>query len=45
VIDTLLAASAIEQDLYLATRNVADVANSGAAFFNPWKDDPARFPI
>jgi predicted nucleic acid-binding protein len=45
VIDTLLAATAIEHTLYLATRNVADVANSGAAVFNPWKDDPARLPL
>ncbi len=45
VIDTMLAATAIEYSLYLATRNVADVAKSGAEVFNPWKDDPARFPI
>ena len=45
VIDTLLAATAIEHGLYLATRNVVDVANSGAAVFNPWKDDPVQFPI
>lgn len=45
VIDTLLAATAIEHDFYLATRNVADVANSGAAVFNPWRDDPERFSI
>lgn len=45
VIDTLLAATAMEHDLYLATRNVADVANSGASVFNPWKDDPEQFPI
>ncbi len=45
VIDTLLAATAIEHGLYLATRNVVDVANSGAAIFNPWKDDPEQFPI
>lgn len=45
VIDTLLAATAIEHSLYLATRNTAHVANSGAAVFNPWKDDPARFPL
>lgn len=44
VIDTLLASTAIEHNLYLATRNIADVARSGAAVFNPWKDDPARFP-
>lgn len=45
VIDTLLAATAIEHNLYLATRNVVHVVNSGAAVFNPWKDDPAQFPI
>ena len=45
VIDTLLAATAIERDLYFATRNAADVANSGAAVFNPWKDDPEQFVI
>lgn len=41
VIDTLLAATAIEHDLYLATRHVRDVKHSGAAVFNPWTDDPA----
>lgn len=45
VVDTLLAATALEHDLYLATRNIAHVASTGAAFFNPWKDDPARFPL
>jgi predicted nucleic acid-binding protein len=45
VIDTLLAATAIEHDLYLATRNVADMTNSGASVFNPWKDDPKQFAI
>jgi len=45
VIDTLLAATAIEHGLYLAARNVAHAANSGAAIFNPWKDDPAQFPL
>jgi predicted nucleic acid-binding protein len=45
VIDTLLAATAIEHDLYLATRNTKDVSHSGAALFNPWLDDPARFPL
>lgn len=43
VIDTLLAATAIEHDLHLATRNVRDVAASGASVFNPWMDDPAGF--
>jgi hypothetical protein len=45
VVDTLLAATAIEHGLYLATRNVLHVAHSGAAVFNPWKDDPAQFPL
>jgi predicted nucleic acid-binding protein len=45
VIDTLLASTAIEHSLYLATRNVADVAQSGATVFNPWTDDPAHFPL
>lgn len=45
VIDTLLAASAIEAQLYLATRNVKDVVHAGAAVFNPWQDDPAEFPL
>ncbi len=45
VIDTLLAATALEHDLYLVTRNIRDVRHSGAALFNPWEDDPAAFPI
>ena len=45
VIDTLLAATAIEHGLYLATRNVVHMAQSGAAVFNPWKDDPAHFTL
>ena len=45
VIDTLLAATAIEYDLYLATRNTRDVSGSGAAVFNPWEDDPAGSPL
>ena len=45
VIDTLLAASAIEAHLYLVTRNTKDVAGLGAAVFNPWQDDPAAFPL
>jgi toxin FitB len=45
VIDTLLAATAIEHNLYLATRNTVHVAHSGAIVFNPWKDDPAQFPL
>ena len=45
VIDTLLAATALEHDLYLATRNLRDVRTSGAALFSPWEDDPANFPL
>jgi toxin FitB len=43
VIDTLLAATAIENNLYFATRNIQDVIRSGAALFNPWRDDPSTF--
>lgn len=45
VIDTLLAAAAIEHRLYLATRNIRDVEHSGAVIFNPWTDDPALFAL
>lgn len=45
VIDTLLAATALEHDLYLVTRNVSDVRSSGAPIFDPWNDDPAQFPL
>ena len=39
VIDTLLAATAIEHDLCLVTRNVRDVQHSGATLLNPWDGD------
>ena len=45
VIDTLLAATAIEFDLYFATRNTKDVALSCARIFDPWHDDPTNFPV
>jgi predicted nucleic acid-binding protein len=45
VTDTLFAATAIEHNLYLATRNVKDTRASGAAIFDPWQDDPERFPL
>lgn len=45
VIDTMLAATALEHDLYLVTRNVRDIALSGAAVFDPWRDAPERFPL
>ena len=41
VIDTLLAATALEHGLCLVTCNIRDVQHSGAAVFNPWTDDPA----
>ena len=43
VIDTLLAATAMEHNLCLATRNVVHVASSGAMVFNPWQDNPELF--
>ena len=45
VIDTMLAATAIEHDLYFVTRNLKDVRHSGAALFNPWEEDGARYPL
>jgi toxin FitB len=45
VIDTMLAATAIENGLYLATRNTEDLLHSGAALFDSWQDDPSAFPI
>ena len=45
LIDTLLAATALEHDLFLVTRNTRDVQESGAAVFNPWTDDPTQFPL
>ena len=44
-IDALLAATAIEHDLYLATRNTRDMKLTGARLFDPWRDDPALFPL
>lgn len=45
VVDTLLAATAIEVGLYFVTRNTKDVRHSGAAVFNPWEDDPQDFRL
>jgi predicted nucleic acid-binding protein len=45
VVDAMLAASALEHDLFLVTRNTKDVQHSGALVFNPWQDDPSAFPI
>lgn len=36
VIDTLFAATAIEHNLCLVTRNLRDVAHSGVEAFSPW---------
>ncbi len=36
VIDTLFAATAVEHQLCFVTRNVKDVAGSGAEVLNPW---------
>ena len=45
VIDTMLAASAIEHELYLVTRNVKDTRPSGATVFDPWNDEAEKFPL
>lgn len=45
VIDTLIAATAICASLYLVTRNVRDVAQSGALVFNPWDGNPKDFAL
>jgi toxin FitB len=45
VIDTMLAATAIEADLYLVSRNRKDLQHSGAAVFDPWRDDIGAFPL
>jgi predicted nucleic acid-binding protein len=45
VIDTLLAATAIEARLFLVSRNVRDLKLSGAILFDPWSDDPAAFRL
>jgi predicted nucleic acid-binding protein len=37
VIDGLLAATALHHNLTLVTRNIKDVAATGAALFNPWE--------
>jgi predicted nucleic acid-binding protein len=45
VVDTMLAATAIEHDLYLVTRNVKDTKPAGATVFDPWNDDVLMFPL
>ncbi|MGE4430455.1 MAG: hypothetical protein AB7E05_06885 [Sphingobium sp.] len=41
----MLAATAIENRLYLVTRNVKDVRHSGAAIFNPWEYDSTMLAL
>ena len=36
-IDSLIAATAVAHQLTVATRNTEDMADTGAAVFNPWK--------
>jgi predicted nucleic acid-binding protein len=36
VIDGLLAATALDQNLTLVTRNTKDIAVTGVPVFNPW---------
>ena len=36
-IDSLIAATAVAHQLTVATRNTADMADTGADVFNPWK--------
>ena len=45
VIVSMLAATAIEHNLYLVTRNVRDVRECGAIIFDPWHDNVAQFPL
>ena len=45
VIDTLLAATAIEAQLYLVSRNTKDLRFSGATLFDPWRDTISALPL
>ncbi|HWE85107.1 MAG TPA: PIN domain-containing protein [Terracidiphilus sp.] len=42
---TLQAATAMENNLYLATGEVESVNHTGVHGFNPWKDDPRLFAV
>jgi hypothetical protein len=42
---TLQAATTIENNLYLATRDAESVSHTGVHGFNPWKDDPRLFAV
>ncbi|WP_421722817.1 type II toxin-antitoxin system VapC family toxin [Bauldia sp.] len=39
VVDTLLAATAINRGLTLVTRNVRDIADTGVVWIDPWQDE------
>ncbi len=41
VVDGLLAATALEHDLVLVTRNVRDIERSGVRYFNPFEEPGA----
>jgi hypothetical protein len=41
VVDGLLAATALEHDLVLVTRNVRDIKRTGVRYLNPFEDLPA----
>jgi predicted nucleic acid-binding protein len=41
----MLAATALEANLYLVTRNTKDLTGTAAVVFNPWDDDPAAFAL
>lgn len=43
--DALLATTASERRLYVATRTVRDMRGLGVIVFNPWADDPTAFPL
>lgn len=45
VLDTMLAATALQADPYLVTRNTRDVLRTGAVVLNPWEDNPSKFPF
>jgi predicted nucleic acid-binding protein len=40
VVDGLIAATALEHDLTLLTRNVKDFSGTGVAILNPWESPP-----
>ena len=40
-VDGLLAATALEHDLVLVTRNVRDIERSGVRYFNPFEEPAA----